>query len=324
MQDCKTDKNICIFPKFQGDNEYLLNLSLILKSQYTDVEFVALSPKTMLKNLLKGRRADVLILNWLEDYPCLKKGVFAEGLESLRVVLGMVIASLYYRKIIWVRHNYKPHLEHSKFCYRILCGAIRLFSDEIVTHRNVEEFASHVIPHPLYKQTDANKVDAFNYLIFGNIKPYKNIPLILRNWAPERELKIIGKCKSAELNDEITALIKDGLPKVTYENRFMDVDELNGLLSSVTFAILGHEEESMIVSGTFYHAISYGANVILKDSAYGRSVKKEFPLVHLVREFGDDALSALTPFPREKIIALANHTYSDTVIAQQWQRLLEQ
>lgn len=323
MQNGKTDKKICIFPKFQGDNEYLLNLSLLLKTQFTNVDFVALSPKTMLKNLFKGNRTDVLILNWLEDYPCLKKGGLAEVLETLRVALGMVIANLYYRKIIWVRHNYKPHLAHSKFCYSVLRGAIRLFSDETVTHRRVKEFSSQVIPHPLYKKTGANTVAPFDYFIFGNVKPYKNIPMILRNWAPDRELKIIGKCKNEALNNEINALIKNGLPKVSYENRFIEVEELNGHLSSVTFAILGHEENAMIVSGTFYHAISYGANVILKDSEYGRSVKEEFSLVHLVANFGDDALSALTPFPREDIIALANHTYADSVIAQQWHNLLE-
>ena len=321
MQNCKVNKNVCIFPKFQGDNEYLLNLSLILKSKFTDVEFVALSPKTMLQKWMKGKKSDVLILNWLEDYPCLKKGLLPEARETLRVVLGMVIASLYYRKIIWVRHNYKPHLEHNKFCYSTLCAAIRFFSDEIVTHRTVKEFKSQVIPHPLYKKTDAQTVAAFGYLIFGNIKPYKNIPLILKNWDPKRELKIIGKCKSTELNSEITTLIKDRLPKVIYENRFMEVDELNGLLSSAAFVILAHEEASMIVSGTFYHAISYGANVVLKDSQFARSVKSEFPLVHLVEDFGD-ALSGLVPFPREDIITLAELTYSDSVIANQWSHLL--
>ena len=322
MQNYKVNKNVCIFPSFQGDNEYLLNLSFILKNNFTDVNFVALSPKTMLKMLLKGQRADVLILNWLEDYPCLKKSIWGEARETLRVVVGMIIANLYYRKIIWVRHNYKPHLEHSKLCYRILCSTIRLFSNDIVTHRGVQEFKSQVIYHPLYKKTKANTVAPFDYLIFGNIKPYKNIPLILQNWDPKRELKLIGKCKSVELNNEITALIKDRLPKVIYENRFMEVEELNGLLSSVTFVILAHEEASMIVSGTFYHAISHGANVVLKDSQYARSVKSEFPLVHLVEDFGGDALSSLVPFPREDVIELANHTYSDSVIANQWSRLL--
>lgn len=321
MQNCKANKNICIFPKFQGDNEYLLNLSLILKSKFSDVEFVALSPKTMLQKWLKGKRSDVLILNWLEDYPCLKKGFLGEAQETLRVVLGMFIANLYYRKIIWVRHNYKPHLEHSKLCYRILCGAISFFSDNTVTHRKVEEFESKVISHPLYKKTEAQPVAPFGYLIFGNIKPYKNVPLILKNWDPKRELKIIGKCKSTELNSEITTLIADRLPKVIYENRFMEVEELNGLLSSATFVILAHEEASMIVSGTFYHAISYGANVVLKDSQYARNVKSEFPLVHLVENFGD-ALAGLVPFPRQEIIALADLTYSDSVIAKQWSDLL--
>ncbi|WP_158769012.1 hypothetical protein [Paraglaciecola sp. L1A13] len=322
MQNCNVNKTICIFPRFQGDNEYLLNLSLILENNFSDVRFVALSPKTMLKMLLKGKRSDVLILNWLEDYPCLKKGFLAEARETLRVILGMVIAYIYYRKIIWVRHNYKPHLAHSKFCYRILCGAISFFSDNIVTHRRVHEFDSQVIFHPLYKKTEVNTIAPFDCLIFGNIKPYKNVPMILQDWDPKRELKIIGKCKSADLNNEITTLIKGRLPKVIYENRFMEVEELNGFLSSVTFVILAHEEASMIVSGTFYHAISYGANVVLKDSEYGRSIKSEFPLVHLVKNFEGEALSNLVPFAREKIIALAGHTYSDSVIADQWSRLL--
>ncbi|WP_254700758.1 hypothetical protein [Paraglaciecola mesophila] len=214
-------------------------------------------------------------------------------------------------------------MEHSQLCYRVMCWVIGFFSDDIVTHRAIEEFRSVVIPHPLYKKTDSNTVAPFDYFIFGNVKPYKNIPMILRNWAPDRELKIIGKCKNEALTNEINTLIKSGLPKVSYENRFMEVEELNELLSSVTFAILGHEEDAMIVSGTFYHAISYGANVILMDSEYGRSVKEEFPLVHLVANFGDEALSALTPFPREDIIALANHTYADSVIAQQWHNLIE-
>ncbi|WP_232787829.1 hypothetical protein [Paraglaciecola sp. MB-3u-78] len=285
MQKCKIAKDICIFPRYRGDNEYLLNLSFILKNNFSSVEFVGFSPKSMLKMLLNRRKSDVLILNWLEDYPCLKKGVLAEGFETLRFVLGMVITGFCYKKIIWIRHSYKPHLEYSKLCYRTICGVIGFFSDSIVTHRRVQEFKSQVISHPLYKKTKANTLAPLYDLIFGNIKSYKKIPLILQNWEPKREHKIIGKCKSADLNSEITTLIKDRLPKVIYENRFMEVEELNGLLSSVTFVILDHEEASMIACETFYHAISYGANVVLKDSEFGRTVKSEFPLVHLVENF---------------------------------------
>tara|TARA_R110001583_G_scaffold26095_1_gene94218 strand:+ start:1736 stop:2710 length:975 start_codon:yes stop_codon:yes gene_type:complete len=322
MQDCNVNKDISIFPKFQGDNEYLLNLSFILRNKFNSVEFVGLPLKPMLKKALSGKSSDILIINWLEDYPSLKRGFLAEAQATLRFIFALFAANLYYRKIIWVRHNYKPHLAHSKFCYRILCGVISFFSDNIVTHRRVQEFDSQVIFHPLYKKTEVNTIAPFDCLIFGNIKPYKNVPMILQDWDPKRELKIIGKCKSADLNNEITTLIKGRLPKVIYENRFMEVEELNGFLSSVTFVILAHEEASMIVSGTFYHAISYGANVVLKDSEYGRSIKSEFPLVHLVKNFEGEALSNLVPFAREKIIALAGHTYSDSVIADQWSRLL--
>jgi hypothetical protein len=322
MRDSKIKKDISIFPVYKGDNDYLLNLSLILKNSFTSVEFVGFPLKQMLKMVLNKKKSDVLILNWLEDYPSLKKGLLAEGLETLRFTFGMFIANVYYRKIIWVRHNFRPHLEHSKLCYRIICWVISFFSDNIVTHRSVQEFDSAVIFHPLYKKTNTKIAAPLDYLIFGNIKPYKNIPLILESWEPKRELRIIGKCKSAELNDQITALIKDRQPNVIYENRFMEAEELNGLLSSVNFVILAHEEASMIVSGTFYHAISYGANVILKDSQYAKTIKNEFPLIHIVKDFGDDALSSLAPFPREEIIALANRTYSDKVIANQWSSLL--
>lgn len=322
MQNCNVNKNISIFPKFQGDNEYLLNLSVILGNNFNNVEFVGLPLKPMLKMALSGKRSDVLIINWLEDYPSLKKGFLAEAYGTLRFILTLLAANLHYREIVWVRHNYKPHLQHSKLCYRILCSVIRLVSKKVVTHRQVTEFKSVVIAHPLYARTKVDKVEPFDYLIFGNIKPYKNIPYILQNWDPNRELRIIGKCKNSELDHDISRLAAKKSPKVTYENRFLEAEELNSLLSSVTFVILGHEEASMIVSGTFYHAISYGANVIMKDSQYGRSVKSEFPLVHLVEDFGSTALSNLVPFEREKIIALANDTYSDSVIAAQWVSIL--
>jgi hypothetical protein len=322
MRSSKINKDISIFPVYKGDNDYLLNLSLILKNSFTSVEFVGFPLKQMLKMVLNKKKSDILILNWLEDYPSLKKGLLAEGHATLRFILGMFIANLYYRKIIWVRHNFKPHPEHSKVCYRIICWVISFFSANIVTHRSVQEFDSEVIFHPLYKKTNTKIAAPLDYLIFGNIKPYKNIPLILESWEPKRKLKIIGQCKSAELNDKITALIKDTQPNVIYENRFMEIEELDSLLSSVNFVILGHEEASMIVSGTFYHAISYGVNVILKDTQYAKSLKNEFPLIHIVKDFRGDTLLSVAPFPREEIIALANRTYSDTVIENQWLRLL--
>lgn len=322
MKNCRSINKIKIFPKFQGENEYLLNLSHILKKNGDNVEFVGLPLKPLVKKVLNREKSDILIINWLEDYPSLKKGFFAEAQATIRFIIALFAAKFYYRKVIWVRHNYQPHLSHSKICYTLFCKVISLISEKVVTHRPVQEFKSQVISHPLYKKTETIVVVPFDYLIFGNIKPYKNIPLILQDWGPKHELKIIGKCKDEKLDNEITTLIKYRLPNVIYENRFLEVEELNGLLSSATFVILGHEESSMIVSGTFYHAISYGANAVLKDSQYAQAVKGEFPLVHIVKDFSEEALSSLKPFARKDIVELANQTYSDSVVAEQWSRLL--
>jgi hypothetical protein len=159
-----------------------------------------------------------------------------------------------------------------------------------------------------------------DFLIFGQVKRYKNMDRLLSRWPQAIPLTLVGKAESQELRDELNAIIKNRALAVDWDDRFIPDEELNDLLQRSKFAILPHSEDSMIVSGAFYHAITYGCNLVMADNAFARHMQSRHSFCH--RE--DDSQPLETQLKRalsayvnhQVVIQQAFEHYSDKQVLQ--------
>lgn len=318
MSNASRKKTIHAYPDGEGENIYLeLNKRIWRSMGY------AVSPFPGILGLLKlvATRQDIAILNWFEDRLSGKKNQLFSFLTSVIVLFLMRII---FRQIIWVRHNLKPHDQHSAPLYHLLIRLLTYFSDSIVTHRPVSSINSTYIPHPLYPFNSEylSNMRDIPFLYFGAIKPYKGLEDLIAVWPKSLPLMMVGFCKNMQLEQLIKDRIVENDLDITWTNVFLDYDNLCQLISRTQYVVLPHTDDAMIVSGSFYHAASLGANVLVRDGQFYRDYLKRFPFVTSFQmSLLPSTLQTLEPYQPDDIITEANSELSDSVIASNWEKI---
>lgn len=258
-----------IFPSVESQqNDYLNNLCNLLEIN-KGLSLDKLNPVAILK-LCKGssRKQRTLILNWYED----------KAIESRKKYIvffaNFIFCRLYFSKIVYVKHNVNPHNMRNVNLYNIMAFFLRLFSTDKITHRPIKGFK--YIPHLPYEKSGLKREIISNerevdYLCFGTVKKYKGIVELLESWDPECRLKLVGMCNNEELRLDIARVIQAKKLNVELDFRFLEKSELDDLLLMTKVVVLPHIDNSMIVSGAFYHASSFGCNIMVRDSSTGFS-----------------------------------------------------
>ncbi len=317
------------FVPYTHMNEYVeINKSALLEAGY---EAIPLS----LKNSLSTFRSKTpIIVNWLEDRPYGStfnaRVKFTTFLKCLFVVIyGAISCS----PKIWVRHNFKPHNAGGSYRYfKIITSMLRLFRYREVS---LEKYTNGDLFHPLYMpdesfnekvsevKTTVVETIRFEYLIFGAIKKYKGIHNLLSVWPQDKTLKIAGKCNDENYEKEILDIIARRELKVNWRNEYLSDVELNDELSKAHFVIISHSDNTMISSGSFYHAISFGCNIISLKSDFSIQKSKEHKFVHLIdgAEFALDLIEG-NYVEKEKVIVEALNTYSRKKLSNKWYQIL--
>lgn len=314
-------ERIYIYPEKLPGNEYLINnIGIWEKMGYEVLSW----KKNFFKFILPTRwNKDIIILNFYEEMPLFKPYYIKFGFA----ILTLLLMKLFNRKIIWVRHNYKPHDKSTSWKYEVIINLLNRLVDKKVAHRNVENLSiDEVITHPLYKvslRRDENSLvkDRLNFIYFGVVKDYKGIPELVNKWPKDIELNLYGKCFDESLKEELirSLSIKNN---ISWTNDFLDSKELEENIINSDYVIIPHVDKSMIVSGAFYHALSLGANVIIKESEFALWCKKEYPFIKI---YNDDNLQSVL-LDAEK----TNHAYirnfveeknSDKKISNEWAKV---
>src|SRR5690606_3913275 len=109
---------------------------------------------------------------------------------------------------------------------------------------------------------------SIDYLFFGTIKPYKQVEELLEYWPAGRTLNILGYCADQHYSSYLNGIILRRKLAVNWQNEYVDEQELNYALAHTRYVIMPHEDDSMISSGTFYHAASYGTNFLCFPSKF--------------------------------------------------------
>lgn len=283
---------------------------------------------------LFSRNENWLVLNWYEDQPFRKgMGTFKRIGFVTAFVLTLLSLPLFSNKVVWVRHNYKPHNISSKSTmYRSVLWLLEVVASRVVTLEMTADIDSSVVKHPLYfhdrdiKQSQhitSHTQRNTEFLYFGSIKPYKRLDKLLSVWPVGKALRIMGYCADAQYAKLLYQLIERRGLQVDWNNEFVQDETLEGAVSDSRFVIMAHDDNAMISSGTFYMAISMGANVLCFDSAFARMKAREFPFVKIINaENLAEQLSALEYVHPNTVLNQAIARYGEDAIRESWRVVL--
>lgn len=229
---------------------------------------------------------DMLILNWPENY-VLRQGKPSVG-DALRTVYMLLWARRRWKKLVYVMHNHRSHALGMRS--RLLTGFIvklasRLADKTIVHSPHLAGGRYCYVPHPLYPvRADSTMPGDFPFsasedffLVMGRLNRYKMVEEIISTWPTGKNLLITGTAP----DEGYLHFLKSGVEArglnahIRFLPRYLDESEIAWLMKNTTACILSHQTREMIVSGAFFHALSYGTNLIARSSAFYSALIKQ-------------------------------------------------
>ncbi|MGA2552704.1 MAG: hypothetical protein ABSF50_21385 [Burkholderiaceae bacterium] len=270
-------KKIYFYPFSLDGNTYVDLQLATLRQMCSDIAPVN---RSSLWHQITKRRDTVAILNWFDD----KLAWYGDHPTKTLIKSILMLAALRFRsnQIIWVRHNLWPHgLARPCLRQELLLWGMRLLTTTVVCHRKYGVRRATYIPHPLYFEGNLqNTLRDIEFFYFGAIKRYKGLEELLATWPPNRRLVIAGAAADEQVLDSLRELIRARALDIELVDRFLLEDELNAYLRRSKYVVLPHLNDTMIVSGAFYHAASFGCNLILRQGTFASFVAREFTFVN--------------------------------------------
>lgn len=265
-------KKIFYFPKPNTGNQYSNNTIKAIENAGDFSVVNAPTLKEFIKNplqILRCNRADFVIINWLESHLAGKDGSFSL-IGMFKFFSYLLLFKIIAKNLIYVRHNIYPHNMSGKSAKLAaqLTDFCQKFCNVKVAHSgHLCESGYNYIPHPLYSEVNkySEKSNGY-YIIFGKIERYKNIESVILNWVSDLPLLIAGSVG----DERYLKYLKDISQgrNIMFDARFIPDSEAAMLVSQAKALIIAHADDDMIVSGSFFYALSLGVPVISKSSKF--------------------------------------------------------
>ncbi|WP_431216564.1 hypothetical protein ACQ86N_19390 [Puia sp. P3] len=175
-----------------SNNPYVQHLKEAIGLHELDID-EATTDKAFPDFLRKGLRADMVVLNWLENLPLRRMGV----LQSLVVLFYLRLLKIRGTRIVWIKHNKGTHSRKWFGLSKMIQRALIRSADHIVTHSMDTDIPDtgklHYLPHPSNIGPEAiirpePAEPAIDLLIWGSMMPYKGVLEFLRHAAGDRQL----------------------------------------------------------------------------------------------------------------------------------------
>jgi len=251
-------------------------------------------------SLAAARRADVLHLHW-PDHFVNRASAWSGVRGAAKVVLCCLVARARSRAVVWTVHNLKPHDARHPWLERVfwpvftalLTGSICLTSAgrslalarfprlrrkpcEVIAHGS---YAGVYPPHPgdrLAARAGLGlPADSSPLLFFGQIRPYKNVPGLLRAFAAVDDdtarLVVAGECPDAAhaqaLHEEAG---RDG--RVIMTGRVADEDVQRAFAASVG-VVLPYLD--VFNSGSLFLALSLGRPSLVPRTSVFAEIRQQ-------------------------------------------------
>ncbi|MFC3120824.1 hypothetical protein [Agaribacter flavus] len=317
MANAKKTHIVC-YPRVNNTNQYIDLNTRIWKGCGFSVEQTDLL-LSEIRHVLTIDKQSVLILNWFEDRVSYRSSALLEIIKSTFI---LIVCRFKFRKIIWVRHNLNPHSGKAFRWFSLLRKLLSSFSDAVVAHRPTQQLDIEYIPHPLYlpKAVLVSRASATApFLIVGVVKKYKGIVELLSVWPANLTIRVVGKCSDSDLEKEIHTVIQSRKLNCTFVNAFLSAEELEREIKSAKFVVLPHADNSMLVTGVYFHAISLGVPCLISKGDFGHYIKSEIgdtPLFSRTTIAND--LELLADIDREALVQQSQNNFNDARIESRW------
>lgn len=282
----KTLPRITYYPYFHTGNQYTERM-IELHSSFADIvpfEGFYKAIKTMVARGFK--RNDFSVINWLET-ECLDRATrrfsFARA-GSLLVKL--LVLKLVTKNIVMVVHNYYPHGAARSDIPRILrfIRVMEKLSDVVISHSGADIGRYEYVPHPLYQfknNPTALQVPELArlqgkpyFIVFGRIMPYKNVHELMKVWPADMNLLIAGIVGDEAYVQSLRAQATDN---IHFAARELSDDEARMVVEQSQAVIICHAEDNVVVSGTFFFAMSLKKQVIALETPFMAWAAKALP-----------------------------------------------
>lgn len=318
---------IAFYPygRFDDKNCYIKNTKKILSANHRLSGYV--HGAGALKAVRQNR---YLFLNWFEYY------------LTLTDRLILLLARLMGRKIIWTFHDALPHEDETKKAERNLYFMCRISTSIILLSRASKTELARIaknrpdilkktiyIPHINYcdnylpgKNTVKRSEDSpFTFLYFGNIRPYKNLELLIRTFhsfdGMNAFLIIAGSPMDAKYAKKIKSLCGDH-PQICLDFRYIPDSEVFDYMQRADVVVLPHDKRSGMNSGAMIAAFSCRKPVIISDIAMARDYADKAYVYqyhyHSVKDHGaklSEAMHRAYSAGRDQNLALGEAAYQD-------------
>jgi beta-1,4-mannosyltransferase len=262
-------------------------------------------------------RIDMVFFNWIEDLPDKRGGL----IQTVSFVLLLFLIRMRRIRIFYTLHNkeshFKTHERLKVFLKKIVlknADFILVHSTEGLTILNDEkdiQGKKFYFPHPFSKSTLPDTPDRgkkYDILIWGAIHPYKGIDSYLKfleskNLNNRYNTLIVGKIFPEEYENELN---KFKSAAIQIDNRFIEDETLNELISESKIVLFTYDNPSVLSSGALIYSLSQGASVIGPDIGAFKDVYRE-GLIEVFKNYDElllkiDAQLMSTFSRKEKIL----------------------
>ena len=239
-------------------------------------------------------RPDVLHLHWL--HPFLVQENRSKWLcvpLAVQFLLELLVVKALGIRLVWTVHNLRDHERRADRTERIVRHLLGRLADGIVVHGEsvvetvVEEYrlperaAAKVvaIQHGHYLDDYPNEVsrasaresldvddDETVLLYFGRIRPYKNVPELLRTFREMDDeslrLLVVGLPNGDPLAEEIRSLAAED-DRIELVLEFVDDEDVQRYMNAADAVVLPFTE--ILTSGSTILAMSFGRPVVVPD-----------------------------------------------------------
>lgn len=315
-----------------NENQYVDNVARILRS-IAKVELTVVDNINF--NLIKHgyHTYDVAVIHWLENIVVSKaKRVSFRG--TIKFFLKFLIIKFVSKKTIYVRHNIYPHALTglSALVAKSLTSICMSLSDHRVVHSgHLANKHTTYIPHPLYSVEPANFSSKRRgyYIVFGRIAEYKAIDTLLSHWGTQL-LLVAGKVDSQNYLSKLEEIVeKRSAKNIEIAAKFLSDDLAATYVLNSKGLIITHHDRDMIVSGSFFFAISLGVPVYAIETPFFKWLKNEYNFYGLTLYSDIESLvnsvnsSLECSFNSERIKQAAISHFGDGKIKKYWEPLIQ-
>jgi glycosyltransferase involved in cell wall biosynthesis len=257
-----------------GNNAYQGRMQAIVAQEHEVV------PVPRIKWLALGRlRAikpplDVILVSWLENTLVSRKTGRLQWAGLLGFRAKLWVLRRLSRRLVMVRHNEFPHRTAVSDQARVKALLDQLESrfDAVITHSGHNAGSRLYVPHPLYEPVESQasnqvfKTGELYCLAFGRISPYKNLLALVEHWDGPCKLVIAGPCNEPVYLKALRQAAEGR--SVDIKAGFVPEQEAVSLMLGARCALLAHSGEEMVVSGSYFYAISQGTPVMAVKSGF--------------------------------------------------------